>query len=565
MHLVNSNERLSGGPTMTPLVSHARTTQWVLRRRLAASAWIDLRPARALQVALSLGLLGLIAIAAMLRPFEYDESYLYFYLGGLPRPDWPIGLRTVGTLRAWVEGGSSGFLEITRNLIEYETHPPLHFWLLKLWRSAFGPDPLVARGFSVLCAAASLMLVWRLAAVVRVPGIPAVACTFLGYAVFYPSTLARAYALALLLVLWGTLILVTLLRDMEAAAATSGAQSAGAVKPGLAPAYALAQALMAGVAFGLAGLSHYLALIAGAAILGAFSLTVLRWWRPLPVLAAGLGLLPPFLGILAVRANQGTAEWFHPDFDLARDVWRVLEMQSAAVFGRLPLLSDEPWRLLLAALIVPALLGLFGIIGFGMRAIVADPVRRVLLVGALAMPVGLFAFSILVDRAPFVSRYCSYSLPFVALCFAAGLAELHRRWPRLAAAAFGYVLMWQVMGAGAQMAWTATQQEYRGIVADVAASWVPGRSALIVPTGYDHIGKNGPYLWEAPADWPMAVIDVLNPMDQFLEGLGPTRHLFVVTFTERAGEHALEALKAALPAAGWSLTATGPYLEHWSR
>lgn len=554
-----------------PLVSDALSNgaRPVLRRRLVGSGWIAVRPARAWQVALSLGLLGLIAAAAILRPFEYDESYLHFYLGGLPRPEWPIELRTVGTLRAWVDDANSGFLAIARNLIEYETHPPLHFWLLKLWREVLGPDHLVARAFSLLCTAVSLLLVWRLAAVARVPGIPAVACAFLGYAVFYPATLARAYALALLLVLWGTFILVRLLRDMEAQAAAhpaaGGVTSVARDAPPRASLHMAAWAALAGLAFGLAGLSHYLALLAGAAIMGAFALTALRWWRPWPVLAAGCGVLPPFLGILAMRANQGTAEWFHPDFDLMRDVWRVAEMQVAALFGRLPLLSDEPWRTVLATLIVPAMLALLCTIGLGLRSILTDPVRRVLLVGALAMPVGLFAFSIVADRAPFVSRYCSYSLPFVALCFAAGLAELHRRRPRLAVAAFGYVLLWQALGAGALMAWTPTKQEYRGIVANVAASWVPGQSALIVPTGYDHIGKNGPYLWEAPADWPMAVVDVLNPMDQFLAGLGPTRHLFVVTFAERSGELALEALREALAAAGWRLTATIPHVEHWSR
>jgi uncharacterized membrane protein len=403
----------------------------------ASSAWTG-RPDHGRVLGLCALLLTLMATGAALRTFEYDEAYTHFYLAGLPNPEWPIEPRTVGALRAWIDGGTTGFMQVVRNLVRYETHPPLHFWMMVPWRWLFGPDHLVARLFSVLCSGGSMLVLWRLAALARVPAVPAVACTCLAYAVFYPATLARAYALALMLVLLGTLALAKLLRDPE--------------KGRRRPLDGAGLAMGAGLAFGLAGLSHYLALIAGATIGGAFVVSVLAQRRVLPVLAAGLGALPAFLAVAAIRSQQGSAEWFHPNFDLGRDLWRMLEMQAAALFSRAPVLLDAPWNTVAAALIAPCLLLIAGTVLAGLRPIVADPVRRLLLFGAVAMPLGLLVFGLLTDRAPFVSRYASYSIPFCALSFAAGLGRLGERRPRLAAAVFGYVLLWQAVGAGSQVA-----------------------------------------------------------------------------------------------------------------
>ena len=514
-----------------------------------APGWLAVRPAHRLRFALTAFLLSLMALGAAVRCFEYDEAYTHFYLAGLPYPEWPLEPRTVAALRAWIEGQSAGFWRIAEDLARHETHPPLHFWAMVAWRWLFGADHLVARLFSVLCAGGSMLVVWRLAALARVPAAPAVACTFLAYAVFHPATLARAYALALLLVLLGALALAVLLRDPE-----QGRRR---------PLDGAGLALGAGLAFGLAGLSHYLALMAGAGIGAAFAFSALARRRVLPVLALAAGVLPPFLAVVAIRAQQGSADWFHPDFDFGRDVWCMLEMQAAALFARTPRLLEEPWSGVAAVLIAPCSLLIAGTVLGGVRPILADPVRRVMLAGAAAMPLGLLLLGLFTDRAPFVSRYASYSVPFCALCFAAGLGRLGERRPRLAAAVLGYVLLWQAVGAGSQVLWPATQQEFRPIVADVARRWVPGESVLAVPVGYDHIGKNGPYLWEAPPDWPVVVVDV--PTERTVARLGPARHLFLVTFVEESGEVVLEDLRPALRAAGWRVTGTGEYLEVWSR
>ncbi len=519
---------------------------------LPRSDWLSLCPPPGWGIALCALALGLIAAAAVLRCFEYDETYLHFYVAGLAEPPWPVGPLPVGVLRGWVEARTASFRQIAEDLVRLETHPPLHFWIIALWRRLFGPDHLTARVFSVLCAAGSLALVPRLAVVARVPPLPALACTAFAYTVFYPATLARAYALALLLTLAASLVLMLLLREMQAGRPRRRLDGAALAAP-------------AGLAFGLAGLPHYLALPAAAAILGGFALTALWWRRPLPVLAAGLGLLPPFAGVLAVRAEQGSAEWFHAGFRLSRDIWRLMETQSAALFARTPVLFDEPWRGLLTVAIAPCVLIIAFAILVNLRWIMADPVRRVLLAGALAMPVGLLVLGVATDRAPFVSRYNSYSVPFIALSFAAGLGCIGRRRPRLAAAIFSYVLVWQLVGAASQVFWPATQQEFRGIVAAASRHWVPSDSVLVVPNGYDGVGKNGPYLWEAPPDWPMVVVNVANPMEEFLARLGPVHHLLLVTFVEESGKAAVKALNQALPAAGWRLTATEEHLEAWSR
>ena len=514
-----------------------------------APGWLAVRPAHGVRIALSAFLLAWMFLGAVVRCFEYDEAYLHFYLAGLPLPEWPVEPRTVAALRSWVEGRTAGFLQIAQDLMRYETHPPFHFWMMVPWRWLFGPGHLAARFFSVLCAGGSVLVLWRLAALARVPALPAVACTFLAYSVFHPATLARAYSLALLLVLLGALALAVLLRDPE-----RGRRR---------PLNGAGLALGAGLAFGLAGMSHYLALLAGAAIGGAFAFNSLARRRVLPVLALGLGALPPFVAVVAIRAQQGSADWFHPDFDFGRDVWRMLEMQAAALFARTPRLLDEPWSLVAAVLIAPCSLLIAGTVLGAVRPILADPVRRMVLVGAAAMPLGLLLLGLFTDRAPFVSRYASYSVPFCALVFAAGLGRLGERRPRLAAAVLGYVLLWQAVGAGSQVLWPATQQEFRPIVAEVARRWVPGESVLAVPVGYDHLGKNGPFLWEAPPDWPMVVVDV--PTERAVAHLGQARRLFLVTFVEQSGENVLEEMRPALRGAGWRLVETDEYLEVWSR
>jgi hypothetical protein len=511
--------------------------------------WLAVRPGRRLCLGITALLVVLLVLASAVRCLEYDEAYTYFYLAGLPHPEWPLEPRPIADLRAWIDGRSAGFAQIAADLVRWETHPPLHFWLMVPWRWMFGSDHLAPRLFSVLCAGVSMLAMWRLAALARVPAIPAVLCTFLAYAVFHPATLARAYALALMLVLLGTLALAKLLRDPE--------------KGRTRPLDGSLLAFGAGMAFSLAGLSHYLALVAGATIGGAFVATILAQRRIVPVVAMGLGGLPFFLMVMAIRAQQGSAEWFHPDFVLTRDLWRLFEMQAAALFSRAPVLLDSPWNTVAAALIAPCLLLIAGTVLAGLRPIVADPVRRLLLFGAVAMPLGLLVFGLLTDRAPFVSRYASYSVPFCALSFAAGLGRLGERRPRLAAAVFGYVLLWQAVGAGSQVVWPATQQEFRSIVADISTRWVPGDSVLVVPVGYDHVGKNGPFLWEAPGEWPMVVADV--PADRIVPNLDAARNLFLVTFVEKNGESVLAQMRPALRAAGWTMTTVGEYHEVWTR
>lgn len=522
----------------------------------ALPAWLKARPAFGWRSGLVVATVALIAIAAALRCFEYDEAYLFFYLAGRPRGNWPLAPETVGALRAALHGASASYGEIAANLNQFETHPPLHFWLMKPWLALFGDGMFAARLFSVACAAGSALVLLRLATLAGAPAIPSLLCGMLGYAVFHTATLARAYALAVLLVLLGALALAEVLRRLQAGSAPRPWAVEGT---GL--------AALAGLCFGLAGYSHYLALLAGAALLGAFGTTALWWRRPLPVLGAALGLLPPFLAVMAIRDGQGTAEWFHPTFMPARDLLRVGEMVATALFARTPVLLDPPWRGVAMALGAASTMVMAATIVFGLRSILANPVRRLLLVGAVSMPVGLLVLSVLEDRAPFVARYASYSVPFMALAFAMGLQALARSGrPRLALAAFLLVVVPQAAGALTQIAWTRTQQEFRPIVAAIEAEWQPGESLLVVPVGYDGIGKNGPYLWEAPQDWPMVVVRGANPMDAYLSQFGAeTRRLFVVTFVEDTGTYALRVLRPALEQAGWRKVSVAEFHEVWVR
>jgi hypothetical protein len=515
--------------------------------------WLALRPNLPLALLAVLPPLILVVAAAALRCFEYDETYTHFFASGIAMPDWPRAIVGVGEARSWFDSHQAGFGQVTRDLVAYDTHPPLYFWLIILWRDLVGPDHLATRAFSVLCFAAAIPVAWYLARLARVPPVPAIACTFLSYALLYPATLARAYSLAELLVLLGAAGLALVLRQDRT--------------PDRAPRLAIAAA--SGFALGLAGFSHYLASITAGGLLGAFGLMLLLQRRLLAPVMAGLGFLPPLLAIIAMRSDQLTEDWYLEGFEPRSALQHMLETQAAALFARTPVWLDPPWRC-----ISEWLIGIAGVIVFATiisraRSLLRDRVQAALVLAAFAIPTGLLLLAIWTDHAPFVSRYFAFGLPFLVFSFAAALGHVGVRRPGLAGVLGAYVLFWQAVGAGSQVLVPATQQEFRTIVAEAADYWKPG-AVLAIPIGYDSVGKNGPYLWEAPSTWDMRIIrpthlpgpapeDPAVPVAQFAD----RSRVLLVTFVEDQGQWALDGLRPALLAAGWHKIAEEPYLEVW--
>ena len=181
---------------------------------------------------------AVLTLTAWLRGAEYDEQYSLFLTAGVPRPAWPETVFPAGLARD-IQAGTSGFLAIGQDLRVTDVHPPLYFWLLALWRAAFGPDLFVARLLSVVLGVAALGLTGAIAQRARIPPAQAMLLTLGCYAFAYTSGIARGFALAQLLLLGGALCLVS---------------------PSRAWRFALGGALLGGASF-----ANYLAIFVGAA------------------------------------------------------------------------------------------------------------------------------------------------------------------------------------------------------------------------------------------------------------------------------------------------------------
>ena len=98
-----------------------------------------------------------LCLAAQLRGAEYDEQYTLFLTSGVPRPDWPDTVFPAGLARQ-SQSGTASLAGIAYDLRVTDVHPPLYFWLVSLWRRAFGSELFVARLLSVALGIGSLAL-----------------------------------------------------------------------------------------------------------------------------------------------------------------------------------------------------------------------------------------------------------------------------------------------------------------------------------------------------------------------------------------------------------------------
>jgi hypothetical protein len=224
--------------------------------------------------------------AAWLRGAEYDEQYTLFLTAGVPRPAWPAAVFPAGLARM-LQSGDSSVLAIARDLRVTDVHPPLYFWLVLLWREAFGHGLFVARLLSVGLGLGALALTGVIARAARVPAVWAMALTLGCYGFAYTSVVARGFALAEVLLLGGVACLLLGWRWWHFA--------------------------LAGALFGAATLTNYLALFAAGACL----------------LAMGLEAVWPGVSTLDRRRPDAPRS---PRFGLAN-----------TALTRLPTLGD-PWK-----------------------------------------------------------------------------------------------------------------------------------------------------------------------------------------------------------------------------
>jgi dolichyl-phosphate-mannose-protein mannosyltransferase len=437
---------------------------------------------RAILAALLVATLVLTA-AAWLRSAEYDEQYTLFVTGGMARPAWPAEALVAGDVRA-AQAGHAGFVAIARDLRTTDVHPPLYFWLVAAWRAAVGDGLFAARLLSVLLSVVTLCGVAVIARTAAVPPAPAVLLTLGCYGFAYTGSIARGFALAQMLSVWGVALLLIAHRRRR-------------------PAVMLA----AGLLLGSATFANYLAVfVACAALLYAVIADEARQsgagWSvsfALPAWAGFAAWAPADLWFFLAQRQSRTGQF--PRFHLLSGMARLGQYFAANVLGGLPLYVDGAarWVVMMALALLLATLAALTI---GRWQHIATPPARLLLAMALgASPIGVAALGIVFDSTPIELRYLAFATPFVGLLLAGTFASLPRRTGRVACS---LLLAVQAAALAGLMIRPETMQPARA-TAIAAASLAQG-GVVLLPRGNDGVGIVGAFAIEAPLALPLMVV-----------------------------------------------------------
>ncbi len=430
------------------------------------------RHAGGIACALLLALLVLVG-SAWSRGTEYDEDYSVFIASGVPRPVWPGGVFTPHDVRPFFSGHST-LGGIAADLRHTDVHPPLYFWSVAAWRGLFGTGLFRTRLLSVLFSLIALVGVARLANLAGAPPVASVLLALGCYGFTYTGSIARGFALAQLCMIWGTVLIVLAARHARALPAT-------------------AIALAAGVLLGLASFSNYLAAFGGAGGLLWLLLTRFRQWPRW--FAAGVGftcILP--LDLFFFLAQRGSRVGQFPPFRLLPSLGRLGKYASANVFGGLPLYVGRLPGLVLGGVLVLALLALFALVALRWRRIAGGGMRTLLVMAALATPVGLLLLGFVFDNTPIELRYIAFATPFFAVLLAGAFASLPHRAGIIALSA---LLCVQALSLVGLMTRPETMQP-QAQAARAARRLATGGSLVLVPYGNDGVGVLAAFVSESP-------------------------------------------------------------------
>lgn len=473
-------------------------------------------------------------VAAARRSFELDEGYTFLILNGEPRITWPGGVFTRGDIAHWF-AGTAPLARISADLVTYDVHPPLWFYVEAAWRHLVGPGLLAARLLSVAIMAAGLILTARVARLCRAPVPLTLAITSFSYAVLYTGATVRMYPFANALLLLGTLALLHALGPR--------AQGVGKWRSSL-------WAGAAGLAFGLGTASH-LFVVFPAVSLGAVAAASLAGRRRFAeILVAAAAALPPILWAASYYAVQQTHDWQFAPFRVGGMVMRIAERYGAALFGGTPVYVPHALARPVSALFGLLLLTAVVVAAGAIRRLVRDVTGRMVLAGTLVMPVALFLVGAVDGKETVELRYLIYGLPFLAMFLARGWRE-QRMVPRRACSALAAAFVGaQLVGAAAMPFAHMTQQAARPAMAQIGRLWQPG-ALLLLPQATDTSGMTIDYAYEAPPDWPMLLMTEDETTARVLRAVAGRPRIFLILIADADGTAALARTHAILQAAGW--------------
>ncbi len=408
-----------------------------------------------------LAALLILGCGAWLRAPEYDEAYSIFLAAGDARPAWPVGVFQPEDVRPFYTGDAS-LTAIAAALRNGDVHPPLYFWLLEYWRRLagqcwVGQGWFAARLLSVLLSLISLASIAWVAALTEIPASAAMLLALFSYGFAYTGIVARGFTLAQALDLLGIALMLLADRSRRRKASLGFA---------------------AGLAFGAAAFSNYLAVFVGLAAL-LWTCLNRRRRRLLPA-ALGLAMFLPAL-LYFFHAQQHSRIGQFQQFALSHAILLLAKDFGAAIFGGLPIYAGR------AGGIVAALLASLIVICAGFIVKNWEPRLALLALNVMSLPVGLLALGLIFNNTPIEIRYLAFAIPYLALLLAQTLPPAWR-----------YLLLGvQACGIIGLIFAPSTMQK-QGFAARQAARLDMSAALVLLPYGNDGVGIPGPFIAAAP-------------------------------------------------------------------
>jgi hypothetical protein len=498
--------------------------------------------------------LAVLTATAALRSAEYDEQYTMFLTAGVARPVWPDSPFVAADVRA-LQAGHGSLIGIARDLRATDVHPPLYFWAVALWRRLTGGGLFLARLFSVLCGVAALAAVGVVAYRTGVPPALAMLLTLGCYGFAYTAAIARGFALAQALTLWGV------------AVALSGRRG------------------WAGLLLGAATFANYLAVFSSLPapwLRHARSRGEVAAWStegdraggrlgadrpdsPLarrrhaltpPACGAGGIFFAPFLlaDLWFFLAQRNSRAGQFPSFHLLTALPRLARYAAANLLGGLPLYVPVGAQPAAAGAFALLALGAAVLVAARWRHIAAPPAARcLLLAAALATPAGLLALGAIFHNTPIELRYLAFATPFAALLLAGALASLPAAPRRVAITLVAIV---QAASLAGLMTRPETMQPAQATAA--AAARFAGGGIVLVPRGNDGVGIVGAFAIESPPAQRLLVVGRGETPAQILARVGTARRVVLALLAQDDDSRAtIPMLRAAFATHCWRRTGDG--------
>ena len=454
------------------------------------------------EVGLVLLLVGVAAVVRLpgvsTRSIWYDEAISLLETAGHSVPTWPRSPAPAAVAKVNF-AGTPALRDVKRDLREFDTHPPLYFLALTLWRQGLGFSLEISRWLSLLFSLASVVLFYLL---VRVGGLehPVGATLFYALATgaVHHGHEARPYAMAEALILLSCL-------------AAIGSWRESSRRHGKALFGSILMAVSAGAAFAI----DYLSL---------FSLGVLLIWflwavwprdRQVSVVGPALAIVAcsPVLPMLRVQLGSRGHQFSGSvgPFAEAAAMIRMNAQEVGIALSGSGSISQELQETLSTVVALAGIAALVVLSRVWIRRQRREGAREfwVLIVAlAVAPTLGVVLMDLALDKRLHEARYLAFAVPALAVLLSHGVlsaARSRQRWGMVLLVGLVSIQLARVNWGFERCVRDQTGSISRGIVEIIEGVEVPSR-LVAVAGGF---GQGDPAVWayELDAETPMMVFD----------------------------------------------------------